>query len=211
LSEYLSIIILIASIVYFFYALSKKGIEIKDLNSIIRNGMRESDSNSANKKKNSGFHKFKMLFVHINMALFILMFLTSFLPTSFTGGHLTGLFLIIHITLAPLFSLSLATLILIYSYELKLNYTDFVNSREWLKNNNKNNRKYFISYIKILFWLLTIISIPLLLSIILSFFPITGIEWQNFYLVVHRISALIFTLAILGLIYFLVNLLKNNS
>lgn len=208
---YISILILILSVIYFFYSLGKRGIKNADLNSIIRKGMKDSFNEQSIQKHKRGYIKLKLIVIHINMALFILMFLSSFIPTAFTGEHLSGLFLIIHVTLAPLFSLSLAALILFYSYELKLNGVDFVNTKEWIKNITRINSKSSFSYIKILFWLLTIISIPLILSIILSLYPITGTELQNFYLLVHRLGALFFSLVVLGLIYFLVILLKTKS
>ncbi|MCB9250315.1 MAG: hypothetical protein H6613_18075 [Ignavibacteriales bacterium] len=204
--EFLSILILIISIIYFFVALNKKEISFSEMISIIRDGLKDSSTEKDGNK--NIFFRIKTWLIHVTFYLFLFMFLTSFVPTIFSG-HLTGLFLILHITAAPLFSISLALLVLFYAYQLKLNENDYSNFEKVInKDSAKNDRSSILSYSKFSFWLLTFISIPLLLSIILSFYPIAGTDWQNLSLIIHRLSALLFSLVVLALIYFYVTFSK---
>ena len=129
--------------------------------------------------------------------LFIILFITGFIPTLFDDHFLTGLPLIIHVTAAPVFALSLAILILFYSFKLKLNQNDFNNLVQG-KNLIKINAT---TVIKISFWLLTLFSVPLLLSIILILFPILGTEIQEINIMIHRLSATIITIACMLMLY----------
>jgi len=150
--------------------------------------------------------KIKLLTLYTAFLLFIVMFITSFIPTTFTGEHLSGIFLIIHVTFAPLFAVTLVFLLIFYSYQLKFDHSDY----EQLRDLNKVNTSKYFSIIKITFWSLAIVSIPLLMSIILILYPLLGTETQNLNIIIHRISAILFTLLVQILIYFSA-LTKENA
>lgn len=196
----LSSIILIISVIYFFIQLKKNEISISEVYNKGIDDLKRS-STSANMNK---FSKIRVTILYFTFILFVLMLISSFIPTMFTLEHLTGLFLVIHVTIAPLFAISLALLILFYSHRLRLNNHDYK-----LLVNRKNNQINF-SVIKLAYWLGAFFAIPLLLSIILILFPILGTDLQDFYITVHRISALLFTILTLILLYYILVIKKQN-
>jgi cytochrome b561 len=68
----------------------------------------------------------------------------------------------------------------------------------WAENRrfNKNDWPYLQ---KICFWLIIILAIPLILSIVLSMFPLFGTKGQEFLLDTHRYCALL--LALVAIVY----------
>ncbi|MCF8262507.1 MAG: hypothetical protein K9J12_17155 [Melioribacteraceae bacterium] len=174
----------------FFRMLSKRGIIIQEIIETLFGGNRKSTNSNA-------FARLKSKLLSISIILFLLMFLSSFLPTSISGEFLQGLFLIIHVMIAPIFAISLSLLILLFASEFKLGEPDYIQLRE-VKTNFVESRK---AIIKIVFWLLSITSIPLLISILLILYPIFGTDLQEFYVLIHRISASIFTILAIILLY----------
>ncbi|MEE9432293.1 MAG: hypothetical protein V3V16_14690 [Melioribacteraceae bacterium] len=141
----------------------------------------------------SNFNWAKKFFYLATTFLFLLMFLSAFLNVIFLGDDLTGLFLLIHVTVAPLFSVFLAILVILFAHSNRFSENDFNNLTE-----NKRIRHNRSGYIKITFWLITLFSIPAMTSIILSMFPLFGTNGQHILLDIHRYSTLIiFVLVIL--------------
>lgn len=194
----ITFIILLFSIIYFFISLKKIGIKISNLFSRFRLGL----TLPQNLSHKNNFLKFwsiiQYIIINLTLVLFIFMLLSSFIPTAITGDKLSGIFLVIHITIAPLFSLALALMILLFSHQMQFNKSDF---DKFAKETNINGND---SLVKIAFWSLSVLSVPLLFSIILILYPLFGTELQNFYITIHRISALLFSIVVLTIIYFAV-------
>jgi len=196
----ITFLIILLSGLIFFSKLKKRGIELKDVINHFTTESKKILSSSINDKNRfESFIKFKYSILYLTLAMFLILFLSSFLPTLFTGEHLTGLFLVIHVTLAPVFAVAISLLLLFFSFSFKLNQEDFENLPR-IKEDNKsvNNTK-----VKLTFWILALISIPLLSSIILILYPILGTESQNWNIIIHRISAMLFSIFVLVLIYYI--------
>jgi hypothetical protein len=194
----ITFIILLFSIIYFFISLKKIGIDSSSLFLRFRSGL-ILPQNLSNKNK---FLKFwsiiQYIIINLTLLLFIFMLLSSFIPTAITGDKLSGIFLVIHITIAPLFSLALALMVLLFSHQMQFNKSDF---DQFAKETSINRND---SLIKIAFWSLSVLSVPLLFSIILILYPLFGTELQNFYITIHRITSLLFSIVVLAIIYFAV-------
>jgi len=54
------------------------------------------------------------------------------------------------------------------------------------------------------FWLLAVLALPLILSIILSMFPLFGTHWQEILMDIHRWTALVFAIAAIIHIYLII-------
>lgn len=161
-------------------------------------------------------HTIKNTVLLLTIILFAIMFSSSIIPYGILGDSLTGIFLLIHVTFAPVFSLSLALSFLFYANAHKLIILDFQN----LKLNLKSNKIIFdnsliLSLIKILFWVICLFSISLLLSIIFTFFPIWGTDGQNLLLSIHAFSGLIITILVILFVtlkvIFKLNTVKNGN
>ncbi len=184
----LSIFIIIISFVWLFIFLKKNKISFSEIfnnyfEAVKRSfaGIRRTNSESFDSKINW----MKYFFYLTTIIFFSLMVLSAFLNVIFIGDDLTGLFLLVHVTVAPLFSIFLAITIILFAQSNTFNKNDFTVSIEGKNKLNKNG------YPKIIFWLIVFFSIPIMVSIILSMFPLFGTEGQIFLLNIHRYSTLI--------------------
>ncbi|MBI9070253.1 MAG: hypothetical protein JEY94_01560 [Melioribacteraceae bacterium] len=145
----------------------------------------------------------KRVFTVITLLLFDLLFLTGFFPVIFFGIHLSGILLLLHVAVAPLFAVSLMILLVISAESNKFNESEiqFEKGLEVSKSG--------IS--KILFWLLAIVSLPLMLSIVLGMYPIFGTEGQANLLELHRYSVLLFSILVFLQIGFILRIQKENK
>jgi hypothetical protein len=121
------------------------------------------------------------------------MALSAFTPIFIFGDSLSGLFLLLHVSIAPLFSIFLAILVILFTHSNRFNKND-------LDNSKKKGKIIFnqMGYMKILYWLIIFFSIPTMISVILTMFPLFGTDGQLYLLEIHRYSTLIlFILVIL--------------
>jgi hypothetical protein len=134
--------------------------------------------------------------------LFILMAFTGFIPVLFFGSPLTGLPLMIHVTLAPFFVLVLAFTALFYTKNKQFNKKDLALIRSYSKKAGIAERFNFLT--KIIFWLLLVLSIPAILTIVLSMYPIFSVEQLGTMAHIHGYSVL--CMFIITFTYFLIKI-----
>ena len=128
----------------------------------------------------------KRMIYLFTLFLFFIMALSAFIPLILFGDSLSGIFLLIHVSVAPLFSIFLAILIILFAHSNQFSKYDL--------DNSKNNGIFIFNqmgYIKITFWLIVFFSIPTMISVILTMFPLFGTEGQLYLLEIHRYSTLI--------------------
>jgi len=181
-----SILIIILSIIWLFFFLKKNKISITHAINSYFSSLKNSFTEIKSKRNNSSLKNFVYV---ITVLLFLLMFLSAFLNVLFWGNNLTGLLLLIHVSIAPFFSLFLALTIILFAQENSFNKNDF--NKVMDQNNNSKNKLNLKGYSKIVFWLITFFAIPIMVSIILSMFPLFGTEGQIILLNIHRYSTLI--------------------
>jgi cytochrome b subunit of formate dehydrogenase len=135
------------------------------------------------------------LFYLITLVLFLILALTGFVPMILLGEHLTGALLVIHVTAAPLFALSLAVLSLLWAHRQRFTAEDGEVLRSLTRRENvaRERSQRFVQ--KVCFWLILFFSLPLILSIILGVFPLFGTEGQEALVIWHGLSALLLTVA----------------
>jgi membrane protease YdiL (CAAX protease family) len=112
---------------------------------------------------------------------FLVLVVTSFFPVLILKEPIHGYWLILHATFAPVFAICLVGLALMWAENRRF---------------NKNDWPYLQ---KICFWLIIILAVPLILSIVLSMFPLFGTKGQEFLLDTHRYCALL--LALVAIVY----------
>ena len=143
--------------------------------------------------------------------LFLLLAMTGFLPILFLGKHLTGIMLVLHVTIAPLFALSLASLALLWAHRLRFDAADwrFLTGNRQPRSRNKDSLVRFA--LKTGFWLVLVFSLPLMLTVILELFPLFGTEGEEFLIRSHGYSALLLTLVALIDIYLTIAYTKHSN
>jgi hypothetical protein len=129
---------------------------------------------------------------------FALLALTAFIPVLLLGEHLTGVFLVIHVTVAPFFALSLAGCALLWSHRLRFRSTDWHLARRIVRGQPPDARTLVKFLVRAGYWVILLCSLPLLLSIILEMYPLFGTEGLEILVQLHGYSALILLIAVLA-------------
>jgi hypothetical protein len=142
----------------------------------------------------------KAIFVATTLSLAILA-ISGFLPKVIFGAHLSGVALLIHVTVAPIFALLLAILIVLAAHRHRFVQDDLPGLRYFFRR-EKNYRKSTPSPVpstpqKICFWLAAILSLPLILSILFSMSGLFDAKYQAWFLNTHRYSSLGFLVVVL--------------
>lgn len=123
---------------------------------------------------------FRKLIYTSMLLCFVILVYTGFYPLLKLNMNLSEYFLMIHVTVAPIFSTLLAIITLLWAHLHSFKEVDFLKG----KRNSLG--------LKISFWLMIIFAIPLISSIILSLYPIINTHGQTLLLEVHRYSATFF-------------------
>lgn len=127
---------------------------------------------------------------------FLILVITAFYPVLVLKEPIHGYWLMLHATFAPVFAICLAGLAVMWAGNCCFNKSDWpplqrVIGREAVDNSVV--KKYGLLR-KICFWLIILLALPVILSIVLSMFPLFGTEGQEFLLQLHRYSALLLAL-----------------
>ncbi len=130
----------------------------------------------------------------ITILSMIVLMITGANAVIFSAQHLTGLGLLIHLSFAPIFAIGLAILVFQWAHVFQ-----FVEGKE-----------YTLS-IKILFWALAVLVLPVVLSIVLSMHSFFGTEAQYFLSDLHRVSSLFLVIAAILFLYFIIINRKSKS
>jgi hypothetical protein len=141
----------------------------------------------------------RVISYQLTFASFLLLALTAYLPVLLFGGHLSGFPLILHVTVAPVFCVFLALSAVLWAHSQRLFSSD------WLQIKSETSKKIFAlrggiaSWQKVYFWLFLVFSVPAILSIVLSMYPLFGTEGQSNLIIIHSWSTLL--LFIIGIMH----------
>jgi len=200
----LSLIAIVASLYWLFSFLKKNEFSFGSVANKFWNEHKNSISKLKEMKSNNlqaNLNLFKRFFYLSTLFLFLLMALSAFIPV-LLGITLSDIFLLVHVTVAPLFSVFLAILIILFAHSNRFNKDDL--------KENSDEQKIKINqsgYLKVIFWLVALFSVSAMVSIVLNMFPIFGTEGQVYLLDVHKYS----TLLLLLLVIFHSGLITVNS
>jgi cytochrome b subunit of formate dehydrogenase len=122
---------------------------------------------------------------------FVLLGVTGFAPVLLFGDHLSGVLLIIHVTIAPLFALSLSALALLWAHRLRFEEPDWRFVLGLGRRKPPEAALLVRLALKVGFWLALCFSLPLMLTIILGLFPLFGTEGETALTRLHGYSALL--------------------
>ena len=157
-------------------------------------------------QKRSLVDLFRILVYFVAMFSFVVLALTGFYPVLILGEHITGYLVMIHATFAPVFAGCLAVLAVLWARQCRFTPGDLpwferLVQRLTLTEGTDETKRRKSSGLgqKITFWLIIFLALPLILSIVVSMFPIFGTHWQELLLDIHRYTALVF--AIVGIVH----------
>jgi len=204
----LSIVVFILSFVWIFRYMKKSDLSLKNILDYYVAALKNSLSNLKSiqsKKLSKNLGSFRSIVYLIAILEFFVMLITGFAPLIFVGNNLTGIFLLVHVAIAPLIAITFAILVILFAHSNRFNDSDITIAD---KNDGKRKINFKITtYLKLNFWLISLFSIPAMLSIILGMFPIFGTEGQINLLEIHRYSVLIISV----LVIFHIGLLSVNN
>jgi cytochrome b subunit of formate dehydrogenase len=135
---------------------------------------------------------------------FLLLGLTGFWPVIVHGEHISGWPMIIHATLAPIFAICLAIIAITWAGQNRFEKGEC----PWLQRLLRRVTRLALpaqeepcqcaaTSMKVTFWAIILLALPLILSIVLSMLPLFGTHWQDFALAAHGWTALVFAVAVL--------------
>jgi cytochrome b subunit of formate dehydrogenase len=137
---------------------------------------------------------------------FVVLFVTGFYSKLIYGTTISGYWLMIHATFAPVFAICLAVLAVMWAYNCRLNKKYWPWLQKILQRETANQdipHKHEFSQ-KICFWIIVGLAVPLILSIVLSMFRFFGTHWQELLADTHRYIAIVFVLAVVIHTYLMV-------
>jgi len=143
---------------------------------------------------------------------FLVLFITGFYHPIITGEKIGGYFLMIHVSFGGVLAACIAALAVMWAENSRLdkNYLPFLNRLLQRKPQSELPKEKDEILRKILFWLILFLSLPLILSIILSMFPIFGTDGQKILEEIHRYTALTLSLIVIIHTYLVIRVKMNE-
>jgi hypothetical protein len=133
----------------------------------------------------------------LTVVFFLILASSAYLQVMIWGGPLTGWLLIIHVTAAPLFAISLMLNILLGAQQKRFNRQDWYYLQQILRQKKilllRSNDAEFWN--KLIFWIFMLCAIPAILAIVLQLYPLFGSVGMENLLSIHRYSTLILFIA----------------
>ncbi len=144
---------------------------------------------------------------------FVVLAVTGFYPTLVLGEHISGYLVMVHATFAPVFAVCLAVLAVMWASHYRFTYSDWpwfqsIVQRVTLVKSASEEAHSKSSGLgqKMTFWLLIFLALPLILSIVLSMFPLFGTHHQELLLASHGYVAMVFTIVAIVHIYLVIQI-----
>jgi len=192
--RFLSLIGILLSFVWLVYALRSNSLGLKAVGQrLYRAGQNIIISIFHLKSLSSKDFSSKLLFP-LTLLCICIMALTGFLQPIVFGKHLSGYLLIIHVATSPLFALCIVTLGLLLAHQHKFDITSWEKLQNLFSKEKKQNTQSVDFWQKLGFWLMLLLTIPIIFSIVSSMYKIFGTHGQEFLLQLHRYSTLSFVM-----------------
>jgi ABC-type transport system involved in multi-copper enzyme maturation permease subunit len=140
-------------------------------------------------KESQGLSGFLRILIYLIMVFsFLVMGISSIIPVMAGAGELSGVMLIIHVVLAPVFIGSLAVFMILTVYRMEFDSDDLKKIR------SRRMSRSDIIWQKLIFWLFATAAATGALAIIPMLFPIFGSGGMEVLLDIHRIASVIMVL-----------------
>ena len=145
----------------------------------------------------------------------LLLVFSGFLPNMVVGAAPSGLLLLIHVAIAPLFAVSLMLWIVLSAHNNAMQEQDWRQLvslfRKSSEESVQNDAAIRTAILKICFWCLAILAVPVSLTVMLSMTTLLGTSGQNTALSLHKYSALAFFLIAVVMAHFVLAGQRQNN
>ncbi len=144
----------------------------------------------------------KLVFL-LALLCFVVLAITGLWNPLVHGEHISGYLMMIHATFAPVFAICLAVLAIMWARNARFCSCDWpwlqgiIRRVTLVKTECTDETCPAGALPKITFWLITVLSLPLILSIVVSMLPIAGTHWQEILMDLHRYVALAFAVVVI--------------
>ncbi|MHC4124638.1 MAG: cytochrome b/b6 domain-containing protein [Planctomycetota bacterium] len=159
----------------------------------------------------------KKLVCLLALLCFLVLLITGFYPKLILGKTIFGYWMMLHATAAPVFAACLAFLAIMWAGANTFNSADSPVLMSFFRRvikmptpGEKTVQNDICIGRKICFWGIVFLSLPLILSVVLSMFPFFGTHIQELLLAVHSYTALLFTLVVIIHIYLTIQANMNE-
>jgi len=141
----------------------------------------------------------KLVFL-LALLCFVILVVTGLIP-KILWGSVSGYWLSVHATASPVFAACMAILAVLWADNNRFdkNYLPFLNRILARQPKSTAAPQRCELCLKISFWCIMFLMLPVILSAVLSMFPIFGTDGQHTLLWIHRYSTLL--LSLFGIIY----------
>lgn len=149
----------------------------------------------------------KLIGVLISLAIlvcFVILFISGFYNPLVKGENISGYIMMIHVPVSGAFSVLFILYLIFTSERMRLNFHMPLTSVQ----QDKQVDNLLQSIMKLSFWVLCILFVPLLLSILLSMFKVFGTEAQHMFMEMHKVTAAIFT--VIGIVFLYTALISST-
>jgi cytochrome b subunit of formate dehydrogenase len=144
----------------------------------------------------------KLIFL-LAILCFVILAVTGFVPRVVFGVAISGWWLMIHATAAPVFAACIAILAVLWADRNRLdkNYWPLLNRILGRQPKSAVAPERHELKLRICFWIILVLSLPVILSAVVSMFPIFGTHGQEVLLQIHRYCTLLLSLFAIVYLY----------
>jgi len=146
----------------------------------------------------------KKLCYLVTAVCFVVLAITGFWPVLVKGEHISGFPIMIHSTFAAVFAVCLAIITITWAGSNRFERSECPWLWRLLRRvtnlripRQEGPCKSTVIVKKAMFWAVAALSLPLILSVVLSMLHLFGTHWQEILLAAHRWSALLFAVAVI--------------
>ena len=169
-------------------------------------------------QKSSLLGALKKLVYLLALLCFLVLAITGFYPVLVQGKHISGFGMMVHATFAPIFALCMALLAVTWAGGNRFTAADCPWMSRLLRRvtrlhvaaDDRPWRSSLVLY-KAAFWLLLFLTLPLVLSIVVSMFHLLGTDWQRATLAMHRWVGMVFVIVAIIHTYLAIRLRMANA
>ena len=141
---------------------------------------------------------FKNSILVLSILFFLILAVSGLIPFLILGKPLSGFLLLVHVAVSPLFILCVVILTILWIYQHRFLETNW----QWLRlqirkrdQKQKDVKAMHEFWGKVHFWLILLSSIGLS-SIVLSMYPLFGTVGMEFFMTLHKLSAIVMTFSV---------------
>ena len=154
-----------------------------------------------------GEQQVRVLFFAIAAASVLVLALTGFIPYLLTGESVSGVSLVLHVAVAPVFAVCMTAVTLLWAHRQRFDAQDlrWLSSIAQRRNGpTESSGTGRSAALKLSFWAMVVLAPLIMGSIMLSMYPLFGTPGQRSLLTLHLVSGLLFVVVAVAQVVILV-------